>query len=148
MTIEGQKFYPGEKATPAQLLLLAGEYRRAANALLPIGRPKERLSRWPYRLLAIHAIELYLNAFLLEKGHPATSVRGMQHNLAARTDLALKQGLVLRKLTAGHLRMMTQTREYLIARYWPDPAEEISQPNRLDATLSEIAKKVEAAVSR
>ena len=123
MSVEGQKFYPGEEATPAQLLMLAAEYRTAAEALSPKGRPKEPLSRWPYRLLAIHSIELYLNAFLVWKGLAPNSVRGMQHNLAVRTDLAIKHGLPLRKLTAEHLRMMTQTREYLIARYWPDPTE-------------------------
>ena len=64
MSIEGQKFYPGGEAAPKKLLLLAAEYRRAAETLSLTGRRKVPMSRWPYRLVAIHAVELYLTAYL------------------------------------------------------------------------------------
>lgn len=59
------------------------------------------------RLCAIHAIELYLNGFLLSLGNDAKSIRSRQHNLADRSELALKRGLKLRKRTAEHLVHMT-----------------------------------------
>jgi hypothetical protein len=148
MSAEGQKFYPGEEATPKQLLRLAAEYRQAAEALLPVGRRKAPLSRWPYRLVAIHSVELFLNAYLLANGISPETVRGLQHNLAERTKLAVKAGLKLKRRTAEHLQALTTTREYLVARYVPVKQRTVSQVNRLQATLKEIAEKVEAVVDR
>lgn len=146
MSIEGQKFdYPGEGARPDEILRLADQYRLAAHALLPRRQRGNSLSLAPFRLLAIHAIELHLNAFLLEKGRPPTQVRGMQHNLAARTDIAVALGLILKKRTAHHLRSLSETREYLISRY--DPGLSMtSEINRLSATLDEVASKTSALV--
>lgn len=59
MSVEGQRFYPGEEATAAEVMGLAGENRRAAKALGPLGQRRAPLSRTPYRLLAPHAIELF-----------------------------------------------------------------------------------------
>lgn len=148
MSFEGQKFHPGEGASAGDLAKLAGEYRGAAETLRPTGRRRAPLSYWPYRLLAIHAIELYLSAYLLERGQTTADIRSLQHNLAERTDRAVKSGLKLKKLTADHLRRMTDNREYLVARYETEPAGGLSQLNRMEATLKEVAKKVEAAVSR
>lgn len=147
MSVEGHSFYPGETATPAQILLLADEYRIAAEALLSIGRRGVPLSRAPYRLVAIQAIELYFNALLLHAGHPANSLRGLQHDLAKRTQLAVGMKLILRRRTVTHLESLSQTREYLITRY--DPAQSAaSQLNRLAATLTKVADKVSLLVKR
>jgi hypothetical protein len=91
--------------------------------------------------LAIQAIELYLNALLLERGHTAVELRRLQHNLAARTELALAEGLVLRVRTVAHLRALCDGREYLVSRYAPDQAKDATQVNRLAATLDEVARK-------
>jgi hypothetical protein len=147
MSIQRQQFYPGGSATPRQILDLADEYRRAADALLRTGRPGRPLSRAPYRLVAIHAVELYLNAFLLAAGHPAAKLRGLQHDLAARTGFALDAGLPLRKRTAEHLCRLSETREYVVIRY--DPATPAgSALNRLAATLTEVAEKVLGLIDR
>jgi hypothetical protein len=98
--------------------------------------------------VAIHSVELFLNAYLLANGIEPDAVRGMQHNLAQRTKLAIKAGLKLKKRTAEHLHALTATREYLVARYVPAKQEAVSQVNRLQATLKEIAEKVEAVVNR
>jgi hypothetical protein len=100
------------------------------------------LSRAPCRLTAIQSIELYLNALLLHVGHEPSRIRGMQHDLFARTDLAIASGLHLRKRTAAHLSMMTGNREYLVTRYGPEMTATSSQINRLTATLEEVANKV------
>jgi hypothetical protein len=111
-----------------------------------MGRKGEPLSRAPFRFAAIHAIELYLNAFLLHRGQGTGVVRGLQHNLAARTDLALREKLVLRRRTVAHLHSMTINREYLVMRYGPETKVTASQVNRLSATLDEVAGKVTAAI--
>lgn len=146
MTLEGQKFYPGEEATPQQVMRLAGEYRAAAALLWDARRRRAPLSLAPYRFVAIHAVELYLNAYLQAQGHAPKAVRGMQHNFAARSELAIRAGMKLGVRTRLHLQSLD--REYVICRYGPEQLETMSQLTRLNATLDEIANKVEAAVSR
>lgn len=146
MSVEGQKFTPGDEATPQQVLELALEYRRAAGFLLPTGRRGKPLSRAPYRLTAIQAIELYLSAFLMARGLTSATLRAMGHDLARRADLAAKEGLKLRKNTAAHLKKLSEAREYLITRYGPELTGTASQLNRLNATLAEVASKVSTIV--
>lgn len=142
MLTESQKHYPGELATPDEIRLLADEYRKAAHLLHQIGRPGAPLSRAPYRLSAIHAIELYLNALLLHRGHAPRVIRGMQHDLGERASLAIASGLALRWRTAAHLSALAQTREYLVTRYGPELSGTACQINRLEATLEEVSSKV------
>jgi hypothetical protein len=129
-------------------LRLAEEYRKAAQFLQQLARRGDPISRAPFRLSAIHAIELYLNALLLSGGHEQAYIRGLQHNLSARTRLAVAGGLRLRKRTMAHLESMTGKREYLVTRYGPEMAATVSQVNRLTATLDEVADKVAAFVNR
>jgi hypothetical protein len=98
-------------------------------------------------MVAIHSLELHLNALLIAAGHPTAKVRGLQHDFATRTDLAITAGLRLRARTILHLKSLSETREYLITRY--DPAlSATSQLNRLAATLEEVAEKVTVFVNR
>jgi len=115
--------------------------------LLQLGRRGDPLSRAPGRLSAIHAIELYLNALLLFRGQETSRIRGLQHDLAARTEMAIANGLQLRKRTAEHLSAMAGNREYLVTRYGPEMTATISQINRLTATLDEVANKVSAMMA-
>ena len=143
MTHQTSLSYPGSTAAPDEILALADEYRRAAHALIP-GRKGAPLSRAPGRLCAIHAIELYLNVFLLTMGAAPKDVRGHLHNLSALAEKAIANGLVLRKRTANHLRKLTDDREYLVSRYGPELTATLSQTNRLLATLDEVARKTRA----
>ncbi|UJW85103.1 hypothetical protein [Devosia sp. SL43] len=138
-----RKDYPGDLASPEQVLELANEYRTAALALVAQGKRGKPLTWAPFRLTAIHALELYLNALLLRGGARPSVVRGMRHDLVLRVEAATKMGLGLRVRTAAHLRGLHQTREYLITRYGPELAGTNSQVNRLAATLNEVAEKVE-----
>ena len=139
--------YPGSAASSAGIFCLAEEYRRAAKLLRPKGGAGGKLSQAPYRLAAIHAIELYLNAFLLDAGSSAGTIRGYQHDFAARANHAAAAGLVLRKRTLGHLISLADRREYLVTRYDPDPASRLSEINRLQATLEEVRSKVALRLS-
>ena len=143
---DGQAPYPGHLATPTALLELAEEYRYAALQIAELGRKGDPISRAPYRLVAIHAVELYLNAMLLHAGHKPADIRGLKHDLAARTEIALAGGLVLRKRTAEHLKKLASSREYLVSRYGPELSSSLSQVNRLAATLDEIALKARSKV--
>ena len=142
------KSYPGEVATAEDILLLAEEYNRAAGVLLGLGRSGEPFSRAPFRLAAIHAIELYLNALLLIEGFHPAQVRGLGHDLAVRAEFVLASGLSLRGRTAAHLIAMAKGREYLVSRYGTDQMSTLSQINRLQATLKEIRSKAGKRLGR
>ncbi|CDX22391.1 conserved hypothetical protein [Mesorhizobium sp. ORS 3324] len=97
-------------------------------------------------MAAIHAIELYLTALLLHRGHNPNQIRKMHHDLSARTKHTPAAGLRLRAKTAKHLQSLSQNREYLVTRYGPELAATASQINRLTATLEEVAAKVTALI--
>jgi hypothetical protein len=142
-----EKIYPGEVASALQVQALAEEYCKASHVLLSMIRRGEPLTRAPFRLTAIHAIELYLNALLLHYGYKAAHIRGFQHDVWSRTELAIAGGLKLRQRTIDHLRVLSASREYLVTRYGPELASTTSQLNRLTATLNEVAEKVTATVA-
>ncbi|MEO8300681.1 MAG: hypothetical protein ABI608_02740, partial [Rhizomicrobium sp.] len=116
-------------------------YHEAAKAMLLSGKKGNQLSRASWRLVAIHAIELYLNALLLHFGQNPSEIRGLQHNMGSRTERAIAKGLTLRKRTVSHLANIGMNREYLTVRYSPEPTATLSQINRLNATLEELAEK-------
>jgi hypothetical protein len=134
--------YPGERATADELFRLAEEYRRAASLLVQSRRPSQPFSRAPYHLAAIHAIELYLNALLLSQGMTPCDLRKLQHDLSARIGHDLAAGFGLTRRTTAHLVDLSKRREYLIVRCGTDQMKEMSQINRLQATLEEIQSKV------
>lgn len=146
MTLEAVDAYPGESAQPGGLLALADEFRTAAHQLGAHRRRGAPLSVAPYRFNAIHAVELYLSAILLQAGHEPGKIRGLQHDLAARADLAVAGGLILRKRTAAHLKSMSGAREYVVTRYSTEAPATLSQVNRIAATLDEVASKSAALI--
>src|SRR5687768_3998440 len=113
MSTAPSTIYPGDDATPRQVLDLANEYRSAARQLRLIGHAGKRLSFAPFRSASIHAIELYLNAYLLHRGLPPEAVRGLQHDMAKRAARSKEAGLTLRAKTERHLRAIGEHREYL-----------------------------------
>jgi hypothetical protein len=140
--------YPGALASPRQLYDLAEEYRKAAHFLLQLSRSGKPLTRAPFRMSAIHAIELYLNALLLQRGHSPQKIRGLQHDLGARADILVTLGLDLRVRTSKHLHALSRNREHLITRYAPELSTTSSEINRLTATLEEIATKTAKMLSQ
>lgn len=138
--------YPGETAPPEAILDLAHAYYDAAILLFQYSAPFDRgLYHAPARLCAIHAIELYLNAFLRFRGDEPASVRARHHDLWDR-DFA--KALGLRKKTCSHLKWLCTNREYLSVRYAPDLMPAQSHTNRVLATLDEIMKKSRAIKPR
>lgn len=142
----GSASYPGEIATAAQIKLLADEYRGGAHDLLSRGRKGQPSSWAPACMSPIHAIELYLNALLLHKGHAPAEIRGYQHDLAKRAGLAAAKALRLRQRTLHHLGSLSAGREYRATRCGPELGGNWTQLNRLTATLDEVSAKVGAAI--
>ncbi len=126
---------------------MAHQYRRAADVLMSTGRKGNWLSQAPYRLVAIQAIELYLSAFLMERGQTPEDMRRLGHDVGQRSLLAAEAGLPLRESTKADLKRMSEEREYSIMRYGPELTVKLSPPNRMDATLKDVAKKVMAAIN-
>lgn len=139
--------YPGDHASPYDINRLADFYRDAAHRSSGSIQMGDPLSAGPMRLLAIHSIELNLSAYLLLQGSTWSAIRKMGHDLVARLECAMGNGLVLRQRTAAHIRAIARDREYLVARYGPDCLSTASQLNRLLATLEEVARKVSQAVA-
>jgi len=140
-----------EKATPPtpqELAKLARSFSEATDKLLGLCKKGQPLTHAPYRFAAIHAIELYLTAYLQLNNHEPKKIRGLQHDLAKRTDHATKAGLKLRKRTIAHLRELTSTREYVETRYHPTTLKNLTQPNAIIATLKDVEDKVRQVVAR
>jgi hypothetical protein len=144
----GATAYPGALAAPRQVLALASEYHKASEILQTLHRPGKPLTRAPFRLSALQALELYLNALLLHRGHRPEDIRAMRHDLWARAELAAVTGLHLRTRTAAHLKALGERREYLVTRYGPELAASTTEVNRLTATLQEVARKVAVLIEQ
>ncbi|NRP89033.1 hypothetical protein GFPCMMHI_04958 [Ensifer adhaerens] len=131
--------YPGKAAGVRGILNLATHYQDAAGKL---GEGSSKPNQVPRRLLAFHAMELYLNAFLLAKGVDPATIRGSRHDLGERTRLASEAGLVLRKRTMAHLATLSANNEYHLVSYAPELTSTLSQMNRVMATVDELSRKV------
>ena len=136
--------YPGADARADEVIRLANHYRGAANDLLRLVEEKGARRIAPCRLCAVHAIELYLNAFLLKLGIPQADPRQRPRPRRARG--------------AGQRRRSRApaadgdppgdddaSPRASVLRYDPGMAE-VAPLNRLWATLDEIARKVTSAV--
>lgn len=120
------------------LLSLASQYRAAAFKL-EVAPPPTQL---PQRLLALHAIELYLDALLRVKGIEEQPIGTFRHDLGERARIAVSTGLVLRNRTLAHLQTLSSATEYVVVRYDPKLTSTLSQLNRVMATLEEVSRKV------
>ncbi|MFK0167036.1 hypothetical protein [Rhizobium sp. NPDC090279] len=135
--------YSGKAAGVQGILNLATQYQDAAGKL---GESSSKPNHLPRRLLALHAMELYLNAFLLAKGVSPTAIRGVRHDLGERVRMASEAGLVLRKRTVAHLATLSANNEYYIIRYAPELTSTLSQVSRVMATVDDISRKVRKAL--
>jgi hypothetical protein len=135
------KEYPGSATTALQLKELALHYADAACIFEKLPHTPKGLALVPFRLLAIHAIELTLNALLVHNSVKAEEIRAMHHDLHAHMVLAETFGLKLRLKTVKHISDLTANREYLVHRYDPTGSLQSGHLSRLIATLREVSKK-------
>jgi len=135
--------FPSSAADVQGVLNLAMQYQ---DATIKLGEPSPKPSQVPRHLLALHATELYLNAFLLAKGVAPTTIRGFRHDLGERARIASEAGLVLRKRTVAHLATLSASNDYHVIRYASELLSPLSQMNRVMATLDELSRKVRKAL--
>lgn len=147
MSFEGAKPYPGEAANAQQLLDLAEEFRRAAEVLRGNHRKRAVVSSAPFRLSAIHALELYLSAVLRASGLDPVDLRRLGHGLAQRVVMAESVGLQLKVRTRAQLMELETKREYLTSRYDPIGLDR-TQLNRIESALNQVASKVPPLITR
>lgn len=129
----------GKTVSVRDHLNLAAQYR---DASVKLGDVASKPNNFPQRLLALHAIELYLDALIQAKGLDHHMRREFQHDLGERARIAVAAGLMLRHRTLMHLQMLFSLREDLVVRYGPERTSTLSQVNRLMATLEEVSRKV------
>jgi hypothetical protein len=139
------KTYPGEDASPDELLRLAQTYSQAAIHLLHQTTPGVPMSLAPMRLCAFHSVELFLAAYLRAQGMPSAQVRAFRHDTSQMAGEAQKRGLGLKRKVEIRLQKVSANREYLVSRYDPNPLKSL-EANAIFATLNELEKKVGVAV--
>ncbi|NTH22996.1 hypothetical protein G6L73_31580 [Agrobacterium rhizogenes] len=135
--------YPGKAAGVRGILNLAKQYQDAAGKL---GEGSSKSNQAPRRLLALHAMELYLDAFLLAKGVNTATIGGFRHDLRELTRIASEAGLVLRKRTVAHLETLSASNEYDVVSYAQELISTLSQVSRIMATVDELSRKVRKAL--
>ncbi len=119
---------------------LARQYQQAAYVLRANISDGNAQCEAAWRHNAIHAIELFLSAFLCENGVSEKDIRALQHDLFQRAEMAKTHGLYLETPTRNTLRSMSERREYLLVRY--DTGQKLTSLRNLCTTLDEIAGKV------
>lgn len=129
-----------------QMLSLAHEYRKIALTLDKLEVKKRPIALAPYRFAAVHAIELYINAFLMFKGYEAKALRGANHDFAKRQKWANELGLVLHSKTIARIDQIMLNREYLAARYSISHMKHGLDFAQLEIIMVELAKKVTAKI--
>ena len=100
---------------------------------------RNRLMIWTFGTLGIVTVAA---------GAGIADYRYEQHDLRKRTANPEVSALRLRQRTLEHLGKLSEGREYLSIRYGPELSGNLSQLNRLMATLDEVATKVGGALDK
>jgi HEPN domain-containing protein len=101
-------------ATPFGIFQLADAFRLAARASAGNGR---MLTSGPTRLLAYHSCELYLKAYLKERGQDVEALRSYGHDLDAMLTAAKDAGLDPSPQIAAQLKKAADKNDYIRVRY-------------------------------
>jgi hypothetical protein len=114
-----------EGATPIGIFLLADEYFEAARVN---DRQVRKFSGGRTRLLCYHACELFLKAFLRERGEDIATLRAYGHDLAKMLESAKAKGLLPSKRADVAITRVVDKKDYLRARYMVRPRRISRQP--------------------
>ncbi len=128
------------EATPQDVLAVAGSYAEAADHLFAQHRTAKPDLNMPARLCALHAVELYLHAFLRFRGASAKQIRARSHSLWHEE---FNKVLDLDPKTRQHLQDLSSERVYVSVRY---PIDHVSRPcpiNRMERTLEAVREKAD-----
>jgi HEPN domain-containing protein len=101
-------------ATPFGIFMLAEAFLRAAHDTFG---HSIKITEGPTRLLCYHACELYLKAYLRERGEDVEALRAYGHDLKKMHDRAIKKGLKSTSQTVAQLRKASINNDYVRVRY-------------------------------
>ena len=114
-------------ATPFGIFQLADAFRLAAGASAGNAR---MLTSGPTRLLAYHSCELYLKAYLKERGQGLEMLRSYGHDLEAMLKAAVDGGLAPSGEIITQLRKASAKNDYVRVRYMvTEKSSDISSVN-------------------
>lgn len=101
-------------ATPFGIFLLADGFLNAARDTAKTSRKR---TDGPTRLLCYHACELFLKAFLREKGEDIETLRAYGHDLSKMLDSAKANGLIPSKQAEKAINRVVAQNDYVRVRY-------------------------------
>jgi hypothetical protein len=132
------------RTTPTLYFMTARAYHVSARSLMQNPPPWLSHRDAPVRSLLHHAVELYLKAFLLEKGMtPSTLREGVGHNYERLAGEGQKLGLGLAAEFADTLGHMQELGAFSRARYqWVGTQAEGIKPERLNDLCNALAALV------
>jgi HEPN domain-containing protein len=119
-------------ARPVGIFLLADEYLKAAQT---VDLSARKFTNGPTRLLCYHACELYLKAFLRDRGEDVDTLRAYGHDLSKMLDRAKSEGLLLSKQAQDTIGEVVEKNDYVRVRYMVVETKEDLRPSEvLDLT--------------
>jgi hypothetical protein len=133
--MDGGSHFTVTEASPHEMLTLADAYAASADQLLEQYGAGKRDLRLPAHLCAMHAVELYLHAFLRFRGATSKDIKSRQHNFEHEEFC---ERLGLDQKTREHLKRLSDRNEYLLVRYRPERVGDLSQANRMQRTLKAV----------
>ena len=132
-----------EGATPGGIFLLANEYLEAARAN---DRAARKVSSGPTRLLCYHACELFLKAFLRERGEDIATLRAYGHDLSKMLESARAKGLLPSESAALAIRRVVDKNDYVRVRYMVVETPDDLSPAQVLALADRIRRAVRHAL--
>jgi HEPN domain-containing protein len=103
-----------EGATPVAIFLLADAFLTTAK---DTAANTHKLTHGPTRLLCYYACELYLKAFLRQRGEDIPTLRAYGHDLTAMLESAKLKGLLPSKKVAAAVAEAVGRNDYVRVRY-------------------------------
>lgn len=121
-------------ATPFGIFLLADGFLQAARDTA--GNPRKH-TEGPTRLLCYHACELFLKAYLRERGEDVATLRGYGHDLVAMLDSSASHGMRSSPQIAAQIRKASKKNDYVRVRY-------MVTEDRFDIPADKVVRLAEA----
>ncbi len=130
--------------TPYGVFLLADDFLEGAQRTFG-GRISSDNS--PARLLAYHAIELFLKTFLRSHGEEVTKLRSYNHDLTGMLGAAIAYGLSPSSKVVDRLRQVEDNNDYVRCRYVVSRATSDMRPETVVALAQDIRECVRLALN-
>ena len=130
-------------ATPFGIFLLADDFLMAATT----SNASQRIrTGGPARLLCVHAIELFLKAYLRQRGQDIDTLRAYGHRLSDMAEAAESCGLTLSISTRTKLDLLTNRNDYVRVRYMVVDTPADIKPNAVLALTENVREAVRFAL--